>query len=324
MLFMPGVSNTIDASKSKSRPAVAIVVTYNRKQSVIEVINALLNQTLACDIIIVDNASSDGTKVALDALGLIDRQEVHYIYLEENQGGSGGFFHGLEYAIDGSWQWFWLMDDDAMPEPDALQNLSKYADDPETVYGSAAINRVDGKTKLCWPAITKQKGRKRFVEFPDMLADLEEVDMIPFLGFFIHRNLVARIGYPDPDFFICADDKEYCERIKAQNGNLALVKSSKISHPLARIVIYDFGLFQAAYRSLPPWKIYYDVRNKILIANKYFPYRVWTQTLPGIFWRGFLSMFKEESRGSVLAMTLKAVVDGILNRKGKIVLPPSC
>ena len=319
---MTGDSHTQAASKPHRRCAVAIVVTYNRRQSLIEVIEALLNQTTACDIIIVDNASTDGTKDTLDALGVIDQQRVHYICLEENLGGSGGFFHGLKYAIGGDWQWFWLMDDDAIPEPDAMENLSKYAAEPETVYGSAAINRVDGKSQLCWPAITNKTGQKRFIRFPDMLADLEEVDMIPFLGFFIHRNLVERIGYPDPDFFICADDKEYCERIKAQNGKLALVKSSKIAHPLARIVIYDFGVFQAAYRSLPPWKLYYDVRNKILIAKKYFRYRVWTQTLPGIFWRTFLSMLKEKNRGSVLAMTLKAVVDGILNCKGKIVLPP--
>jgi GT2 family glycosyltransferase len=320
---MRAVSNPIDPSQSNVRRIVAIVVTYNRKHSIVEVIEALLNQTIACDLIIVDNASTDSTKDILYDLGLIDQQRVHYIRLAENLGGSGGFSYGIKYAMDGDWHWFWLMDDDAIPEPDAMENLLKFADVPDTVYGSAAINILNGKRKLCWPAITKQKGRKRFVEFPDMLADVEEVDMIPFLGFFIHRQLVERIGYPDPGFFICADDKEYCERIKLQNAKLTLVKSSIINHPLAQTVIHDFGPFQAAYRSLPPWKIYYDVRNKILIAKKYFRYRIWTQTLPGIFWRAFLNVLKEENRGLVLTMTMKAVLDGILNRKGKIVLPPN-
>ena len=102
-----------------------------------------------------------------------------------------------------------------------------------------------------------------------------------------------------------------------------MVKSSKLIHPLAQITIYDFGFFQAAYRHLPPWKIYYDVRNKILIARKYFRHRVWTQTLPGICWRAFLSMLKDDNRGYILKMTLKAVSDGILNRKGKLPCLPS-
>lgn len=277
------VSNKIGSFKAKIRPAVAIVVTYNRKHSLVDVIDALLKQSVACDIIIVDNASNDGTRDTLSALGVLDRQPVHYICLDENIGGSGGFSHGLKYAMGGDWNWFWLMDDDAIPEPGTLENLIKYADDHDSVYGSVAINLVGGKKKLCWPAITNKNGRKQFVEYVDLLGEVEEVDMIPFLGLYIHRNLVERVGYPDSGFFICADDKEYCERIKKQNARLLLVKSSIINHPLAQVVVHNFGLFQAAYRSLPPWKTYYDVRNKILIANKYFRYRLWTQTLPGIF-----------------------------------------
>ena len=315
-------TNTNPFNKNSSH-IVAIVVTYNRKESLIKVINALLKQTIACDIVIVDNASIDGTKEILDTLEDIDQQQIHYIVLHENLGGSGGFSHGLKYGMEGNWQWFWLMDDDAIPESDTLENLIKYAKEPDSVYGSAAINMVEQKQKLCWPAIINKNGQKHFVQFVDMLAEVEEVDMIPFLGLYVHRQVVERVGYPDPGFFICADDKEYCERIKKHNAKLFLVKSSIINHPLALVEIHDFIFFQAAYRSLPPWKIYYDIRNKILIANKYFPHLLWVQTLPGIFLRTFFSLLKEQHRGSILSYTIKAVFDGLLNHKGKLVLPPS-
>ena len=301
--------------------AVAIVVTYNRRKLVLEVIEALLNQTCKCDLIIVDNASTDDTEDKLKEFGIIDRFRVTYIRLAENVGGSGGFYEGMKYAMKGYWNWFWMMDDDAIPRPDAMEKLLKYAASPDTVYGSAAVNMAGGRQKLCWPAIVQQNGCRKFVEYTDMLADVEEVDMIPFLGFLIHRRLVERIGYPDPGFFICADDKEYCERLKLQNSKLLLVKSSLIDHPLAQVVIHHFGPFQAAYRSMPPWKIYYDVRNKILIADKYFRHRVWTQTLPGIVWRVCLTVPREKKRLLILLMTTKAVVDGLLKRKGKLVLP---
>jgi GT2 family glycosyltransferase len=308
--------------KTKSRSTVTIVVTYNRKQSLISVIDALLKQTVTCDIIIVDNASTDGTKDMLGTKDFLNRQRISYICLPENIGGSGGFSRGLKYAMEGDWNWFWLMDDDAIPESDALENLIKYAGDPGSVYGSSAINLVGEKKKLCWPAIRNKNGRKHFVEYVDMLSEVEEVDMIPFLGLYIHRDLVERVGYPDPGFFICADDKEYCERIKNQNTKLLLIKSSIINHPLAQVVIYNFGRFQAAYRNLPPWKTYYDVRNKIFIAEKYFRYRLWTQTLPGVFLRMILSVLKEKNPRLILTLTIKAVFDGLMNRKGKMVLPP--
>lgn len=319
---MSSLPYPINPSLSQRQRTAAVVVTHNRKESVVEVIEALLNQTASCDIVIVDNASSDGTANVLEERGFLARKNVHYFVLPENLGGSGGFFSGLHYAIERDWHWFWLMDDDAVPEPDALEHLLKYADRPDTVYGSAAVNENNGKTKLCWPAIIRNGGRKRFVEFPELLAEAEKVDMIPFLGFLIHRRLIERVGYPDRGFFICADDKEYCERIKRHNANLILIRSSIIHHPLAQVRIHRFGRFQAAYRSLPPWKIYYDIRNKILIAKAYFGHRLWTQTLPGIFGRAFLQLLNEKPFFPTLKMTLKAVFDGLRNRKGKIVCPP--
>lgn len=44
---------------------VAIVVTYNRRDLLIECVNALLNQTEQVDIMVIDNASTDGTEGAL-------------------------------------------------------------------------------------------------------------------------------------------------------------------------------------------------------------------------------------------------------------------
>lgn len=41
---------------------VAIVVTYNRRDLLIECVNALLNQTEQVDIMVIDNASTDGTE----------------------------------------------------------------------------------------------------------------------------------------------------------------------------------------------------------------------------------------------------------------------
>jgi GT2 family glycosyltransferase len=301
---------------------VSIVVTHNRKSLLVDCISDVLNQSNVCDIIIVDNASSDGTDIYLRDHGLLNDDRVHYLTLEENEGGAGGFYHGLKYAMTGSWAWFWLMDDDAKPEQRALENLLRVAKHRDTIYGSVAVNFDNGKKRLCWPAISKRLN-DTFIEYLEMLRELEEVSMIPFLGFFIHRDMVKRIGLPNPDFFICCDDKEYSERAKKQGARLYLVKSSILIHPISNSIIYRFMNIEAAYRSIPPWKIYYDVRNKILIARRYFGYRIWTQTLPGIIWRAILNIVKEDDRCQVLAMHLKAIVDGLLNRKGKIVLPPN-
>ena len=59
---------------------VAIVVTYNRKTLLPECLEGLLNQTAEIEkIIIIDNASTDGTREAIQAL-IPDHPNLRYIY----------------------------------------------------------------------------------------------------------------------------------------------------------------------------------------------------------------------------------------------------
>lgn len=114
----------------------------------------ILDQTAFCDIIVLDNASTDGTKDFFYHIDLIGARQNHiyYLRLEENTGGAGGFHHGLRYAMTQTWKWFWLMDDDAKPEPDALKNLLLNAKESKTIYGSVAVGIENEKKRLCWPA----------------------------------------------------------------------------------------------------------------------------------------------------------------------------
>lgn len=299
----------------------AVVVTYNRKQRLEECLKALLQQLETCDVIVIDNASTDGTKNYLYTKGYLQKEKIHYRQSEDNIGGAGGFRKGLEYGLSKHWNWFWLMDDDALPDPDALKNLLRYARSNKTVFGSVAANTERGRLKLSWPVFALRKQKLDCLQYHHDLKSVESVDMIPFLGFLVHRDTVSKVGFPDPGFFICADDKEYSERVKSYGVELKLVKNSLIHHPISRSRIMRFGKYQAAYRSLPPWKLYYDVRNKILIGKKYFGMALWTQTLPGIFIRACLSLLIEKQKLQCIRMHFKAICDGLLSRKGQRVPP---
>lgn len=64
----------------------AIVVTYNRY--------ALLHQSTPVDILLIDNASTDGTFENLYKEGYLNKSAIYYKNLENNQGGARGFTRG--------------------------------------------------------------------------------------------------------------------------------------------------------------------------------------------------------------------------------------
>ena len=95
-----------------------VVVTYNRKNLLKLCIDKLLEQSYAINkIIIVDNASNDGTREYLHEL--ID-DVFDIVFLDENLGGAGGFYFGIKRAYEIGCDYLWIMDDDTISTPSAF------------------------------------------------------------------------------------------------------------------------------------------------------------------------------------------------------------
>jgi len=72
----------------------AIVPTYNRKELLTNCLKAMLSGTVVPEtIIVVDNASTDGTKEHIESLFAkeIEQGKIIYISLKENMGCAGGY-----------------------------------------------------------------------------------------------------------------------------------------------------------------------------------------------------------------------------------------
>ena len=315
----PDRSSAAAAERVGSERVAAVVVTRNRKDLLNECLAALLRQTRLPDrIYVVDNASTDGTAELLRARRILADNRMVLIRLEQNTGGAGGFHEGMRQAMADRTDWFWVMDDDACPDDDALQALLISEPDKRHVYGSVAINTDRGEEKLCWPA-ARPGLDNAFTRIE--LEPLQPVHNIPFLGLFIHADLVRAIGLPDKDYFILGDDTEYIERARVHGSSLYLVRGSVVRHPMPARHVFNFMGRRFHNLILPPWKKYYDVRNHILVGRRYYGLRCWTQTLPGQIVRMIDSVIHEPDRLRMLRAYVLGILDGILGRRDRRVLP---
>jgi GT2 family glycosyltransferase len=292
----------------------AVVVTYNRKKLLLECLGALSRQTLPpkC-IVVIDNASNDGTYELLTEHQLFRPSSIKYHRMENNAGGAGGFSYGLQLAISNEADWIWMMDDDAIPHSSALNELMKIAVDPNNIYGSTP-SRGD---IMSWGAmVLTLQNDKIYVEKADDMPNTAEVVFLPFLGILIHRTMVAKIGLPDPGFFIAADDVEYTLRAKKIGAKLIQAGKSKIDHPLSLRYQVNILGHTIYCLKLPPWKRYYDTRNRLLIAHKHYGIRLLTETLPGSFVRLWGALVYEPQKRLQIWSFLAGTIDGLLGKKG--------
>ncbi len=94
----------------------AVLVTYNRKEFLSECLDGLLHQTRPVDrIILIDNASTDGTPEFLKQRGYLGNPVIDYVQMPDNTGGAGGFHEGVKRGYYAGYRWLWLMDDDVEP-----------------------------------------------------------------------------------------------------------------------------------------------------------------------------------------------------------------
>lgn len=248
----------------------AFVLTRNRKALLAECIRGLLAQTYPVDVVIVlDNASTDGTREHLEAEGLLDR--ITYERREENTGGAGGYREGVRLLQDTGCDWLWLLDDDAEPRPDALEKL---LDAPVPGSRCSTVVHPDGTLDL--------QHRCRLGRFIVPLPEsayvpgrYEPVDCASFVGLLMDADASRRAGLPVAEFFIGYDDAEYSLRL----GEIRLVPESEILHKVpiggttstrrSRLVNGLFGLTYAPTPWPAYWRDLYRVRNFMWLKHRH-------------------------------------------------------
>src|SRR5271154_2396660 len=99
----------------------SVTVAYNASRLLPRQLDALLRQTRPLqEIVVVDNASTDGTRDMLAE----NYPQVTVLKMSENLGAAGAWSAGLAYAaLKKRHDWVWTFDDDSVPDADALQNL---------------------------------------------------------------------------------------------------------------------------------------------------------------------------------------------------------
>ena len=195
-----------------TKGVAAVVVTYNRKALLRQCVASLLGQTWAdMDIWVIDNASTDGTGAMLASL--IGDGRVRYQNTGGNLGGAGGFEYGLRVAAQQGYDYVWIMDDDAIPEPTALEALMRAAGElGDFGYLSGKVLWTDGS--ICRMNVQRDLKLRNISDFtPKRIPS----GAATFVSLLVPVRVIREVGLPIGDFFIWADDLEYTRRISLRH-----------------------------------------------------------------------------------------------------------
>ncbi len=211
------------------KKTVAVVVTYNRLDKLKRCLAALSASECQCDVLVVDNASTDGTS---EWLVSAQSEAISVVNTGKNIGGAGGFNVGMREAVNRGYEFVWLMDDDCIVHADTLSKFMAADQRLDGNYGwlSSVALWTDGRP--C--KMNKQKSVADFYDYADLLGDsLLAATQATFVSLFVRSSVVRQFGLPITDFFIWGDDVEYTRRIAVRGGIRSfVVGNSVVTHEM--------------------------------------------------------------------------------------------
>lgn len=240
---------------------VAVVVTWNRRDLLTEAIDALRAQThLPVAIVVVDNASTDGTAELLDSAYAQGSPDLDVVHLRENTGGAGGFTVGVERALAHHPDLVWLLDDDTVPTPTAAVELVSAWENYPGARPAVLASRVvwtDGRDHPMNTPRTKP-GATAAERSAAATVGAVPVRSASFVSIMCDATTIRERGLPVADYFLWNDDFEYSTRLIRDGVGLSCASS---------VVVHKTKVFGSTDVD-PGERFFFEVRNKLWVFTR--------------------------------------------------------
>ena len=237
-----------------------VIVNYNGLKFQNDAIRSIKEQTYKnCEIIVVDNASTDGSVEVL----LEEFSDVKVIQTGDNLGVAAGNNIGIQYALEQGVEYIMLLNNDILLDKNLIQILLEKAS--EDIITIPKIYYYD-KKKMIWSAggyVDWKKGIPYHIGVNcidrDTFSKEKYVEIAPTCCMLIHRKVFRKVGKMDERYFMYFDDTDFCVR--------ALEKGVKILYVPTAVMWHKVSSSSGGEKS----KIcqYYIQRNLLYFMDKY-------------------------------------------------------
>lgn len=231
-------------SQPKEEMISVIIPTYNRCEMLCQCIDSILESTFKnFEIIVVDNASTDGTEKAIKERFLEKHRNVFYHRNSTNEMSSVARNTGMRMA---SGSWFLLLDDDNLVLPDMFEKLLECSRNhpelglivplPYNVH-EQEIWTLGGDMNW-YTARYKEKhtelfrGKKLQLEDIDRLglAECYPTSAVAPNALMVRREAAERIGGFNTAYRMNYDDTDFCIRITRAGMRAAICATARTRH----------------------------------------------------------------------------------------------
>jgi GT2 family glycosyltransferase len=210
------------------------VVNTNGREILLECLDAIERSVPAGidrEVLVLDNASDDGSAEAVAALG----RDIRLIALERRAGKAENDSTLLAAARG---PYGLLLNEDAILAPDAPRALLDALEaDPRAGVAAAQLLDPGGRSQPCAWRLPDLRGALAGALFLHRRVNVQSgsertrvVGWAQSSAMLVRREAAAQVGYLDPDFFVYSDETDFCKRLRDAGWQTLLVPSARAVH----------------------------------------------------------------------------------------------
>ena len=263
----PASPGTARETAADAPRVAALVINYNGREVTLEALPSLLALDYpACDVVVVDNGSTDGSREAVAAAFPEERYpHLHQVRVEENRGPAAGAAAGMRWAMDRGYDYLLILNNDIEVAPDFVTELVRAAEsDPKIgIVGPKAFYYWErdtlwstGGTLRFAEAVTRERGENE-VDRGQYDRD-GEVEYVNGCAMLVKREVVEAVGLWDPLYFLCFEDADFCVRAR---------EAGYRCHYAHRAVLYH--MVSSSTGGYTPGKTFHSARSTALFVRRH-------------------------------------------------------
>lgn len=216
-------------------PSVAVIVlNWNGLDDTVECLQSLmLADYPRCEIVVVDNASRQSPRAAIEA----GFPSVTYLETESNLGYAGGNNVGIRYALERGHDYVFVLNNDTIVEPDFLGPAIAVAESDRAIGVVGIKIMAWDKPERVWVAygdVTYRHSLVRLIGYyghDDGRYDQQrDVDWIPGTAMLFPRHALEEVGPFDENFFAYHEDVDWCTTARERGLRVVFAPGSRIVH----------------------------------------------------------------------------------------------
>ncbi len=244
-------------------PSVAaVILNYNRYEDTVECLRSLLlSSYLFAQVIVVDNASTDGSEEKLRK----EFPSVTLLQTGKNLGYARGMNVGIHYALQSLPKYIFVANSDTEIEKNFLQRLvNAMENDPSSAAATGTIYYHENKDKIWFAggeiSFVRGTGICRYdlpaKEITDEL-NVRKVSFISGCGVVIRSSTLSHTNVFDERYFMYVEDLELSLRLQKLGFNLIHVPRARMYHKVGN-------------NNGTPFQVYFGIRNRLLFVQEGF------------------------------------------------------